>query len=41
MVRAHTIYGTSNKEEIKTLNEKLKELTEEELAQVTGGSEPT
>ena len=26
------------KEEVVTLNEKLKELTEEELAQVTGGS---
>ena len=28
------------KEEIETLNNKLRELTEEELAQVTGGNDP-
>ena len=28
------------KEEVETLNEKLNELTEEELAQVTGGCKP-
>ena len=28
------------KEEVETLNEKLKELTDEELAQVTGGVDP-
>ena len=28
------------KEEVVTLNEKLHELTEEELAQVTGGDDP-
>ena len=28
------------KEEVETLNEKLHELTEEELAQVTGGVDP-
>ena len=28
------------KEEVETLNKKLKELTEEELAQVTGGDGP-
>ena len=28
------------KEEVETLNEKLRELTDEELAQVTGGQDP-
>ena len=28
------------KEEVETMNKKLAELTEEELAQVTGGSKP-
>ena len=31
---------TALKEEVETLNQKLAELTEEELAQVSGGVEP-